>query len=90
MPFRVFKEFNFEVLGLLQNVRNQVPKVILCKHPDKGYFLLITDFDIFDNKRFTEVLFGFKVVLNFETKSERDDWFDKYKGIINNTEQIYI
>ena len=92
MPFRVFKNFDeFEVLGLLRNIRTGVNKTLLCKHNIKGYFLLNMKYWIFDDGRYpTEVKFNGRAILSFENEQSRNDWWNTYKLIISTAKQIYI
>lgn len=92
MPFRVFNDFeSFKIIGLLRNVRNKIPKVILCKHIEKGYFLLNTEFWIFDDDRhLDEVWFNGRSVVSFENEKKRNMWWNKYQKARDETDQLYI
>ena len=92
MPFRVFNDFDsFEIIGLLRNIRNKIPTVILCKHSDKGYFLTNTNFWIFDDGRHSnEVWFNGRAIVSFANNIERNTWWGKYQNAKSNTIQLYI
>ncbi len=92
MPFLVFKDFeSFEIIRLLRNVRRKMPKVLLCKHVESGYFLLSTELWIFDDDRhLDEVWVNGSAIISFDNNSDRNIWWIKYQKALAETTQVYI